>query len=71
MTFLSPLPFVGTMALSLRATLWVRAATGLLPTYTALWMMARGWCMIMPINLVTLPVEFDASRRAKQPFEYP
>jgi uncharacterized protein len=29
-----------------------------------LWMMAIGWGVIMLFNLVTLPVEFDASRRA-------
>jgi len=28
--------------------------------------MAAGWAMIMAFNLVTLPVEFDASKRAKK-----
>jgi Zn-dependent membrane protease YugP len=28
--------------------------------------MAAGWGMIMLFNLVTLPVEYDASRRAKE-----
>ena len=33
---------------------------------TALWIMAIAWGVIMLFNLITLPVEFDASRRAKQ-----
>ena len=41
-------------------------ATGLLSTYTGLAIMALGWGIIMLFNLVTLPVEFDASRRAKR-----
>jgi Zn-dependent membrane protease YugP len=40
--------------------------TGLLSTYTGLTVMAVSWGVIMAFNLVTLPVEFDASRRAKQ-----
>jgi hypothetical protein len=40
-------------------------ATGLLATYTGLAIMAGAWGLIMAFNLVTLPVEFDASRRAK------
>lgn len=39
--------------------------TGLLSTYTGLLIMALSWGVIMAFNLVTLPVEFDASRRAK------
>jgi uncharacterized protein len=39
--------------------------TGLLSTYTGLLIMAAAWGAIMAFNLVTLPVEFDASRRAK------
>jgi uncharacterized protein len=31
----------------------------------ALWIVALAWGVIMLFNLVTLPVEFDASRRAK------
>ena len=30
------------------------------------WFMAAAWGVIMAFNLVTLPVEFDASRRAKE-----
>ena len=40
--------------------------TGLLSTYTGLMAMATSWGIIMGFNLVTLPVEFDASRRAKR-----
>ena len=40
--------------------------TGLLSTYTGLMVMAISWGIIMGFNLITLPVEFDASRRAKQ-----
>ena len=40
--------------------------TGLLSGYTAAWILAASWGVIMLFNLVTLPVEFDASRRAKQ-----
>jgi Zn-dependent membrane protease YugP len=40
--------------------------TGLLSTYTGLLVMAVSWGVIMAFNLITLPVEFDASRRAKQ-----
>jgi len=39
--------------------------TGLLSTYTGLLVMAVSWGIIMAFNLLTLPVEFDASRRAK------
>ena len=40
--------------------------TGLLSTYSGLMVMAISWGIIMGFNLITLPVEFDASRRAKQ-----
>jgi len=39
--------------------------TGLLATKTGLLIMAVAWGILMAFNLVTLPVEFDASRRAK------
>ena len=39
--------------------------TGLIRGYTGLMIMAVAWGIIMLFNLVTLPVEFDASRRAK------
>jgi Zn-dependent membrane protease YugP len=38
--------------------------TGLLSPYTGGLIMAAAWGVIMIFNLVTLPVEFDASRRA-------
>ncbi|MGC3959841.1 MAG: zinc metallopeptidase [Verrucomicrobiota bacterium] len=40
-------------------------ATGLIPLPTIAVAMAVAWGVIMLFNLVTLPVEFDASRRAK------
>jgi len=39
--------------------------TGWMSTYTGVMLMAAGWGVIMAFNLVTLPVEFDASSRAK------
>jgi len=39
--------------------------TGILSTYTGLLVMVIGWGIIMAFNLVTLPVEIDASNRAK------
>ncbi len=40
--------------------------TGLLSQYTGILLMAVGWGIIMLFNLITLPVEFDASTRAKR-----
>lgn len=40
--------------------------TGLIHWHTASWIMAAAWGVIMLFNLVTLPVEFDASARAKR-----
>ena len=39
--------------------------TGYISPYTGLLVMAIAWGVIMLFNLITLPVEFDASRRAK------
>jgi len=39
--------------------------TGLIQPITAAWVLAAAWGVITLFNLVTLPVEFDASRRAK------
>jgi Zn-dependent membrane protease YugP len=39
--------------------------TGLIRPYTGVLIMALAWGVIMLFNLITLPVEFDASRRAK------
>lgn len=43
----------------------IGVVTGFLSTATGLTVMAIAWGIIMAFNLVTLPVEFDASRRAK------
>lgn len=40
--------------------------TGFISPYTGAWVMSLAWGVIMLFNLVTLPVEFDASNRAKQ-----
>jgi len=40
--------------------------TGLFTFRSAMWIMAAAWGVIMVFNLITLPVEFDASNRAKQ-----
>lgn len=40
--------------------------TGIVSMHTAGWIMAAGWGVIMVFNLITLPVEFDASTRAKR-----
>lgn len=40
--------------------------THFISIYTGLTLMAAGWGIIMLFNLVTLPVEFDASNRAKR-----
>jgi Zn-dependent membrane protease YugP len=39
--------------------------TGFMNGRTASWILAVSWGVIMLFNLITLPVEFDASRRAK------
>lgn len=41
------------------------AFTGFIAPYTGVLIAAIGWGIIMLFNLVTLPVEFDASKRAK------
>ena len=43
----------------------IGVVTGWLSTSTGLTIMAVAWGVIMAFNLITLPVEFDASRRAK------
>jgi Zn-dependent membrane protease YugP len=39
--------------------------THVISPYTGFMIMACAWGVIMAFNLITLPVEFDASRRAK------
>ena len=40
--------------------------TNLLAVKTGFLVMAIAWGILMAFNLITLPVEFDASRRAKE-----
>jgi Zn-dependent membrane protease YugP len=40
--------------------------THMISYYTGAMLMAAGWGVIMAFNLITLPVEFDASNRAKR-----
>jgi uncharacterized protein len=59
---------VGATQFASQIVLWlplIGVFTGLLSTYVAWWILAVAWGIIMVFNLVTLPVEFDASRRAK------
>jgi uncharacterized protein len=59
---------VGVTTFASQVVMWlplVGLFTNMLSMYTALWIMAVGWGVMMLFNLVTLPVEFDASRRAK------
>ena len=68
-----PLPMrmaaIGLTTFASQLVMWLPLlgmVTGLLSTYTGLMVMAISWGIIMGFNLITLPVEFDASRRAKQ-----
>jgi uncharacterized protein len=59
---------VGITSFASQLVLWVPLLglmTGLLAAQTGLLIMAAAWGILMAFNLVTLPVEFDASRRAK------
>jgi hypothetical protein len=59
---------VGVTHFASQMVLWIPLLgmfTGLLAAKTGLAFMAAGWGVLMLFNLVTLPVEFDASRRAK------
>ncbi|MBI4626075.1 MAG: zinc metallopeptidase [Verrucomicrobia bacterium] len=60
---------VGITTFASQAVLWIPLlgmATGLLAPRISLLIMAVAWGILMAFNLVTLPVEFDASRRAKR-----
>ena len=60
---------VGLTSFASQLVMWLQLVgmfTGLLSSRTGLLIMALGWGIIMLFNLITLPVEFDASRRAKQ-----
>jgi len=59
---------VGLTTFASQLVMWIPLLgifTGLLSTYTGLMAMVICWGIIMAFNLVTLPVELDASRRAK------
>jgi hypothetical protein len=59
---------IGVTTFANQIVLWIPLLgmfTGLIAPYTGLLIMAIAWGIIMLFNLVTLPVEFDASRRAK------
>lgn len=59
---------VGATTFASQVVMWLPLLgmfTGFVSTWTGLMIMAVGWGIIMLFNLVTLPVEFDASRRAK------
>jgi Zn-dependent membrane protease YugP len=59
---------VGVTTIASQIVMWLPLLgllTGLIKGPTALLIMAVAWGVIMLFNLVTLPVEFDATRRAK------
>lgn len=59
---------VGATNIASQIVMWlplIGLFTGLISGTTAGWIMATAWGVIMLFNLVTLPVEFDASNRAK------
>lgn len=59
---------VGAVTYANQVILWlplIGAFTGLIHGKMAAIIMAAAWGVVMLFNLVTLPVEFDASRRAK------
>lgn len=59
---------VGATTFASQIVMWLPLlgmVTGVVNTYTGLFIMACGWGIIMLFNLVTLPVEFDASNRAR------
>lgn len=60
---------VGVTTYANQVVLWlplIGIFTGLVSPYTGALLMAMAWGVIMIFNLITLPVEFDASRRAKE-----
>ena len=59
---------VGVTTYANQVVLWLPVLgmfTGLIQPMVAVWILALGWGVIMVFNLITLPVEFDASRRAR------
>lgn len=60
---------VGVTTFANQIVLWlplIGIFTGFIQPLTGAMLMAGAWAIIMVFNLITLPVEFDASRRAKQ-----
>lgn len=60
---------VGVTTYANQIVLWlplIGMFTGFIQPYTGAMLMAGAWAVIMVFNLITLPVEFDASRRARQ-----
>ena len=60
---------VGVTTYANQIVLWlplIGMFTGFLAPMTGMMFMAAAWGVIMLFNLITLPVEFDASNRAKQ-----
>jgi uncharacterized protein len=59
---------VGATTFASQIVMWlplIGIFTGMVRPYTGMMIMAVAWGVIMLFNLITLPVEFDASRRAK------
>jgi len=59
---------VGITSFASQLVMWIPLlgiAGGLMPPKAGLLILAVGWGILMAFNLITLPVEFDASRRAK------
>lgn len=59
---------VGITSIANQMVMWIPLIgmfTGFLAPKVGLLAMAIGWGILMAFNLITLPVEFDASRRAK------
>jgi Zn-dependent membrane protease YugP len=59
---------VGATTFASQIVMWlplIGIMTHMISFYTGMWIMAIAWGVIMLFNLITLPVEFDASRRAK------
>jgi Zn-dependent membrane protease YugP len=60
---------VGATTVANQILMWlplIGVFSGLIRPKTAAWVMALAWGVIMAFNLITLPVEFDASNRAKR-----
>lgn len=61
--------FVGITNVASQIVTWLPLlgfATGMFPFQAMFAILALGWGVIMAFNLITLPVEFDASARAKK-----